>query len=83
MDAKKRYDKLAKSRNNYLNRAEEASRLTIPQLYTGQYDNDSDGNSYPNPYQSLGARGVNNLANKIILTLFPPATALHCDQHSC
>ena len=73
--AKKKYDKLVKSRNNYLNRAEEASRLTIPQLYTGQYTDDSQGNSYANPYQSLGARGVNNLANKIILTLFPPATA--------
>lgn len=71
--AKKRYEKLKTKRNNYLNRAEDASSLTIPQLYTGDYDN--DGNSYGNPYQSLGARGVNNLANKIILTLFPPATA--------
>jgi len=75
MDAKKRYDKLVKARSNYLTRAEDASKLTIPQLYTGNYDSESDGNSYANPYQSLGARGVNNLANKIILTLFPPATA--------
>lgn len=75
MNAKKRYDKLAKTRNNYLTRAEEAASLTIPQLYTGNYDNENDGQNYPNPYQSLGARGVNNLANKIILTLFPPATA--------
>jgi hypothetical protein len=75
MDAKKRYDKLVKARSNYLTRAEDASKLTIPQLYTGSYDSESDGNSYANPYQSLGARGVNNLANKIILTLFPPATA--------
>jgi len=75
MEAKKRYDKLIKARSNYLKRAEEAASLTIPQLYTGNYDNENDGQSYPNPYQSLGARGVNNLANKIILTLFPPATA--------
>ncbi len=76
MDAKKRYEKLTSARNNYLNRAEEAAKLTIPQLYTGNKDNDdNDGNSYANPYQSLGARGVNNLANKIVLTLFPPATA--------
>lgn len=75
MDAKKRYDKLVENRHNYLRRAEEASRLTIPQLYTGRYDDDTMGDTYPNPYQSLGARGVNNLANKIILTLFPPATA--------
>jgi hypothetical protein len=73
--AKKLYDKLSEKRVNYLNRAEDASKLTIPQLYTGTYDGTDEGNSYGNPYQSLGARGVNNLANKIILTLFPPATA--------
>ena len=73
--AKKRYDKLVEKRQNYLTRAEDASALTIPQLYTGTYDGSNEGNSYGNPYQSLGARGVNNLANKIILTLFPPATA--------
>ena len=75
MSAKKRYDKLATMRKNYLTRAEDAAALTIPQLYTGTYDGSNEGNSYGNPYQSLGARGVNNLANKIILTLFPPATA--------
>ena len=73
--AKKRYDKLVAKRVNYLTRAEDASRLTVPQLYTGTYDGSNEGNSYGTPYQSLGARGVNNLANKIILTLFPPATA--------
>ena len=73
--AKKRYDKLASNRKNYLTRAEDAAELTIPQLYTGTYDGSNEGNSYGNPYQSLGARGVNNLANKIILSLFPPATA--------
>lgn len=75
MSGKKKYDKLTKKRSNYLNRAEEAARLTIPQMYTGTYGAENDGNQYGNPYQSLGARGVNNLANKIILTLFPPATA--------
>jgi len=73
--ASKRYEKLCKNRDNYLKRAEDAASITIPQLYTGNYDKESDGNTYGNPYQSLGARGVNNLANKIILTLFPPATA--------
>ena len=75
MNAKKRYDKLVIARKDYLDRAESAAKLTIPQLYTGQYNDEHEGRSYPNPYQSLGARGVNNLANKIILTLFPPATA--------
>ena len=75
MKAKKSYERLTKARQNYMTRAENASKLTIPQLYTGQYDKENDGDTYRNPYQSLGARGVNNLANKIILTLFPPATA--------
>ena len=75
MKAAKRYKQLIKVRDKHLTRAEEASSLTIPQLYTGKYDKENDGDTYSNPYQSLGARGVNNLANKIILTLFPPATA--------
>ena len=46
MDAKKRYDKLVSARSNYLTRAEDASKLTIPQLYTGQYEAENDGNTY-------------------------------------
>lgn len=67
------YNKLAANRESFLNRAKEASKLTIPQLYPEQDDTSSV--TYSTPYQSLGARGVNNLANKIILSLFPPATA--------
>lgn len=61
------------NRDNYLDRAREASLLTIPQLYPPE---GSDSNTkYATPYQSLGAKGVNNLANKIILSLFPPSQA--------
>lgn len=67
------YKELIRNRDAYLDRAREASELTIPQLFPPE---GSDGNTnYPTPYQSLGAKGVNNLANKIILSLFPPATA--------
>lgn len=58
-------------RQNYLDRARDASLLTIPQLYPPE-GSDQD-TKYPTPYQSLGAKGVNNLANKIILSLFPPS----------
>jgi hypothetical protein len=75
MSAKKKFDKMLGKRKDYLTRAEDASKVTIPQLYNGHYDSSTESQGYPNPYQSLGARGVNNLANKIILTLFPPATA--------
>ena len=33
---------------------------------------DSSSTNYETPYQSIGARGVNNLTNKLMLALFPP-----------
>lgn len=66
----KRYDHLAVNREVYLERARECSKLTIPMLIpesaSGKHTN------YPTPYQSVGARGVNNLASKLLLSLFPP-----------
>jgi len=74
VDGKKLFERLNSSKTNFLLRAQENSELTMPQLFPR--NNDDTGNiSYATPYQSLGARGINNLANKIILTLFPPATA--------
>lgn len=70
---KKLYERLIVNRDNFLNRAKEASEITVPQLFP-RIENTSS-TTFPTPYQSLGARGVNNLANKIILSLFPPATA--------
>lgn len=65
-----RYEHLATDREVYLNRARECSKLTIPTLIpesgTGKHTN------YPTPYQGIGARGVNNLASKLLLSLFPP-----------
>lgn len=67
--AKGRYSQLESLREPYLRRARDCAKVTIPylvpplghtpvsQLYT--------------PYQSLGSRGVNNLAAKLLLTLFP------------
>lgn len=71
--AEQLYKQLTRDQRAYLDRAREASLLTIPQLYPPE---GSDYNTkYPTPYQSLGAKGVNNLANKIVLSLFPPSTA--------
>lgn len=65
-----RYDLLAVDREVYLSRARECAKLTIPTLIpesgTGKHTN------YPTPYQGVGARGVNNLASKLLLSLFPP-----------
>jgi len=74
LNGAKEYKRMEDSRQPFLDRAKEASKLTIPQLYP-EITEDSHYTNYPSPYQSLGARGTNNLANKMILSLFPPATA--------
>lgn len=56
-----------------LQRGRDASALTIPSLLPPEGSNDST--SLTQPYQSLGARGVNNLASKMLMALFPPGSA--------
>lgn len=71
--AEQLYKQLTQEQLQYLDRARDAALLTIPQMYPPE---GSDYHTkYPTPYQSLGAKGVNNLANKIVLSLFPPSTA--------
>lgn len=68
--AKAVYDRLEGDRESYVTRAEECAKFTIPSLFPKEFDN---GNTkYDTPYQSVGARGVNNLASKLLLALFPP-----------
>ena len=67
---KSRYEKLALDRNVYLRRARDAAKLTIPSLVPEEGSTSS--NSFDTPYQSVGARGTNNLASKILLAMFPP-----------
>ena len=73
ISASAEYKKMEDSRQPFHTRAKDASKLTIAQMYPDS--DDTASTNYPTPYQSLGARGVNNLANKMILSLFPPATA--------
>ncbi len=71
--AKKRWVKLNSLRNGVLARARQAAQLTIPSILP---DEGQDENAdLPQPYQSLGARGVNNLASKLLLALLPPSQA--------
>ena len=67
-----RYEKLASTRDLYLARARDCSLLTLPQIYPPS--DFGSGSDFYKPYQSIGARGVNNLANKLLLSLFPPNT---------
>lgn len=67
---KEQYDQLDAARTAYLNRARDNARLTIPTLMTEEGTSTSE--SFPTPYQSVGAQGVMNLAAKLLLSLFPP-----------
>ena len=67
---KARYQKLATLREPYLARARECSTLTIPSLIPP--DGSTGATKLPTPYQSIGARGVNTLAAKLLLALLPP-----------
>jgi len=68
--AKERYETLKKHREHFLDRAQECSELTIPSLLPP--DGFHSSTDLYNPFQSVGARGVNNLASKLLLLLLPP-----------
>lgn len=65
-----RYEQLDKQRYHVLRRAREAAALTIPHLMPPE--GFVETSELPTPYQAVGARGVRNLASKLLLTLFPP-----------
>lgn len=68
-----RWKKLNAKRDGILSRARACADITIPALMPPL---GSDENSnLPTPYQSLGARGVNNLASKLTLTLLPSTSS--------
>jgi len=67
-----RYDRLTQFRSPYLDRARQCSLLTLPQVFPEAGANGTT--DFYRPYQSIGARGVNNLANKLLLSLLPPNT---------
>lgn len=65
-----RYRALIGKRDPFLRRGRDAAKLTIPSLLPP--DNHSGHDKLPTPFQGLGARGVNNLASKLLLALMPP-----------
>ncbi len=71
--AKSLWQELSRDHSAPLLRARDAAKLTIPSIMPPEGSN--DGTDLPTPYQSLGARGVNNLASKMLLALFPPGSS--------
>jgi hypothetical protein len=68
--AEGRYLRLQPYREAALRRARVASKLTIPSLIPPEGHNETS--DLDTPYQGIGARGVNTLAAKLLLALFPP-----------
>jgi len=65
-----KYQKKVGDRELYLERARECSEVTIPTLIPD--DENTSASRFETPYQGIGARGVNNLASKLLLSLLPP-----------
>jgi len=64
------YASLESNRLTFLDRARDSSKLTIPMLIPpAGY---GEHTKYDTPFQSIGARGVNNLSSKLLMALFPP-----------
>jgi hypothetical protein len=68
----KAYDNMAADRDAFLSRARACAELTIPTLMPPEGHTGSS--QFNTPFQSVGARGVNNLASKLLMTLLPPNT---------
>ena len=75
MSAKTRYDALSSDRSQFLNEAEQASKLTLPYLIRGHEEHTYGMKNLLTPYQSVGAKGVVTLASKLMLALLPVQTS--------
>lgn len=71
---KELYERLSNDRWQFLDRARQCSELTLPTLIPPQ--GHSSSTVFRTPWQSIGSRGVNNLASKLLLSLFPPQTPM-------
>lgn len=73
MSAELRYRQLESDRNYYLDRARTSARLTIPYLIPISNEPTAQNKeTYPVPWNGIGARGVLNLASRMLLALLPP-----------
>jgi len=67
---KSRYSMLQADRESFLARGRESAEITIPFILPRE--GHSSSRTFSTPYQSVGARGVNNLASKLLMALLPP-----------
>ena len=67
-----RYDQLKTTRDPFLQRGRDCSKVTIPSICPDS--NQGDHGKLKTPWQSTGARGITHLAHKLLITLLPPNT---------
>lgn len=68
-----RYETLSSDRTEYLDSARYAAQLSLPYLLAPS--GHSQGQRLPTPWQSMGARGCNVMASKLMMALFPVNTS--------
>lgn len=70
--AAERYARLTSNRTQFLDAARECARLSVPYIMppSGHYS----GTKLRTPWQAVGAKGVNVMASKLMLSLFPVNT---------
>lgn len=71
------YNQRATDRQTYLDEAFKSAKLTIPSVIPDANDirERAPGIRLTKPFQSLGARGVNNLSAKLLMALFPSSSS--------
>lgn len=67
--AQARYFALESDREQFLDEGRRCAALTLPYLLVA--DGQTEGGKLHTPWQSVGAKGVNVLASKLMLSLFP------------
>ncbi len=67
-----RYQQMQVDRSQYIWRGRLVGEVTIPYLIPFEEGTSTASETYITPKSSIGARGVNNLANKLAMALMPP-----------
>ncbi len=67
------FQRMLSKRDAFERRAEDCARYTLPALFVPE--GHTDTTTLREPYQSIGSRGVNNLASKLLVSFFPPGVA--------
>lgn len=68
-----KYEQMKQRRETYLSRAEEYAKATLPHVLPENLNQDTSGDEMTHGWQGFGAKVVNHLSNRIIMTLFPPS----------